>query len=299
MLGDKKKSSNRLSGLFSKSTSDTQDAASTKTKSTTASDSTGRLTKVRNRISSATHLAPDYPTPTSPSAPRHVSLQNPTIQPVETEFSAAFAPLEPPPPLAVPGSRNASPSGRGSRPGTPGGESSAGDGNLKKLRRKSKLFGGSQADLVGAVDAPPPQEKPLAWIVGHKGKVPYNLAMLLNGEKVGQSVARSGLSEYTDIDEGYRTLGRAGRHSSLPLSANVQQGSLLPHRLLRIFSIATADAPCSWQPILGCKRYRNTTRVRPFLAACLTRGVRAVAHGFAGPKPGGQLRGLEGLEGFE
>jgi hypothetical protein len=185
MLGDKKKSSNRLSGLFSKSTSDTSDTASTKTRSMT-SDSTGRLTKVRNRISSATHLTPDYPPPTSPSAPRHVSLQNPTIQPVETsEFSAAFAPLEPPPPLAVPGSRAASPSsGRGSRPGTPAGDSSAGEGNLKKLRRKSRLFGGSQADLAGLTGAAPAQDKPLAWIVGHKGKVPYNLAMLLNGEKV-------------------------------------------------------------------------------------------------------------------
>jgi hypothetical protein len=186
MLGDKKKSSNRLSGLFSKSTSDSQDAASTKTRSTT-SDSTGRLTKVRNRISSATHLAPEYPTPTSPSAPRHVSLQNPTIQPVETsEFSAAFAPLEPPPPLAAPGSRAASPSsGRGSRPGTPAGDSSAGEGNLKKLRRKSTL--------VGLAGATPAQDKPLAWIVGHKGKVPYNLAMLLNGEKVRRGVVRLGL----------------------------------------------------------------------------------------------------------
>jgi hypothetical protein len=185
-LGDKKKSTNRLSGLFSKSASDT---ASTNTKSATSSESTGRLTKVRNRLSSATYLAPDYPPPSSPNAPRHSSLQNPTIQPVESsEFSAAFAPLEPPPPLTVPGSRNASPTGRGSRPGTPGGDSSAGEGNLKKLRRKSKLFGGSQADLVGS--ATPVQEKPLAWIVGHKGKVPYNLAMLLNGEKVGQTMVQ-------------------------------------------------------------------------------------------------------------
>lgn len=182
MLGDKKKSTHRLSGLFSKST--TSETDSTTTKSTTWSESTGRLTKVRNRLSSATHLAPEYPAPASPQAPRHSSLQNPTVQPVDSsDFAAAFAPLEPPPPLTVPGgSRNASPSGRGSRPGTPGGDSSAGEGNLKKLRRKSKLFGGSQADLVGGATAA--SDQPLAWIVGHKGKVPYNLAMLLGGEKV-------------------------------------------------------------------------------------------------------------------
>jgi hypothetical protein len=36
----------------------------------------------------------------------------------------------------------------------------------------------------------PAQDQPLAWIVGHKGKVPYNLAMLLNGEKVRLNMAR-------------------------------------------------------------------------------------------------------------
>lgn len=149
MLGDKKKSSNRLSGLFSKSTPDAQETPSSKLKSPTPSESTGRLTKVRNRLSSATHLAPDYPPPQAPGGPRNVSLSNPTIQPVDSvESTAHLAPLEPPPPLAVPGSRNASPSRSGSRPSTPGADSS-GEGNLKKLRRKSKLFGGSQVD-VGA-----------------------------------------------------------------------------------------------------------------------------------------------------
>jgi hypothetical protein len=63
---------------------------------------------------------------------------------------------------------------------------------LKKLRRKSKLFGSSQVDVgapAGASSAP--HTEPLAWIVGHKGKVPYNLAMLLNGEKVGCAMAET------------------------------------------------------------------------------------------------------------
>jgi len=188
MLGDKKKSSNRLSGLFSKAPSDTLEPKP----KTTSSESTGRLTKVKNRISSATHLAPEYPPPPPPNAPRHVSLSNPTIQPVETteESAAALEPLEPPhaPALAVPGSRNSSPSRsrpgsrQNSRPGTP--SDSATEGNLKKLRRRSKLFGGSQAGDEFAGGVPQAHDSPLAWIAGHKGKVPYNLAMLLNGERV-------------------------------------------------------------------------------------------------------------------
>jgi hypothetical protein len=188
MLGDKKKSSNRLSGLFSKTSTDTPDNASART-NTTSSQSTNRLTKVRNRLSSATHLAPEYPPPSPPSAPRHVSLTNPTIQPVTpVESSAFFEPLEPPPAFgAPPGSRNASPSRggpprSGSRPGTPGADS-ASEGNLKKLRRRSKLFGAGLVD-DGTGNVTQTQDNPLAWIVGHKGKVPYNLAMLLNGEKV-------------------------------------------------------------------------------------------------------------------
>jgi hypothetical protein len=189
MLGDKKKSSNRLSGLFSKSPSDTQDGGSAKT-STTSPQSTGRLTKVKNRISSATHLAPEYPPPAPPTAPRHSSLTNPTIQPVvPQESTVSLETLEPPPAFgAPPGSRNASParggpSRGGSRPGTPGADSSS-EGNLKKLRRKSKLFGGSLAGDQSTGSVSQAQDSPLAWIVGHKGKVPYNLAMLLNGEKV-------------------------------------------------------------------------------------------------------------------
>jgi hypothetical protein len=189
MLGDKKKSSNRLSSLFSssKAPSDTPDSAVTKAKSPTPSESTGRLTKVRHRLSSATHLAPE---PQAPTAPRPVSVSNPTVQSREPESAAALTPLEPPPPLAVPGSRNASPSrgggggGGGSRPGTAGGDS-ASEGNLKKLRRRSKLFGGSQVGDGLTGGASQAQGSPNAWIVGHKGKVPYNMANLLNGEKVG------------------------------------------------------------------------------------------------------------------
>jgi hypothetical protein len=182
----KKKSSNRLSSLFNKASppADSQDSNTARLRPATASEPGTRLSKVRNRLSSATHLAPQYPPP-SQVAPRHVSLSAPTIQPVDTHTD--FERLEPPPSLggAGPGSR---PSSRGSspassRPGTPNADAGA-EGKLKKLRRKSGLFGGSQSTdgAAGAQD-----NEPLAWIVGHKGKVPYNLALLLSGEKVCRS----------------------------------------------------------------------------------------------------------------
>lgn len=181
-MGDKKKSSHRLSSLFSLGGSSAEPQQSN---STASSESSGRLSKVRNRISSAasstqqsaTHLtAPEYP---PPSPQRRQSPPNQlTIQPVG---SPALEPLEPPPHLDVP-SRSSSPGGFGSRPGTPN-LGADNEGKLKKLRRKSGLFGGSNGsslDLGRAGGA----NSPLAWIVGHKGKVPYNLTMLLNGEKV-------------------------------------------------------------------------------------------------------------------
>ncbi|CAO2652473.1 Nn.00g007560.m01.CDS01 [Neocucurbitaria sp. VM-36] len=180
MLGEKKKSSHRLSSLFSVGSSDSQESKSTKATTASSSESSGRLTKVKKRISSATHLAPEYPPPPPPKSARDVSLSNPTIQAVEP--AASLEPLEPPPTLDVP-SRGSSPSRGGSRPGTPNLDAPS-EGNLKKLRRKSRLFGGSQGGDGALPDAQHGQSSPLAWIVGHHGKVPYNLTMLLNGEKV-------------------------------------------------------------------------------------------------------------------
>ncbi|KAF2735696.1 hypothetical protein EJ04DRAFT_511644 [Polyplosphaeria fusca] len=171
MLPDKKRS-NRLSSLLSLGSS--SDGGSV-----TSSESTGRLSKVKNRISS-THLAPEYPPPAPPSYGAH---QQPTITPV----ASAPAALEPPPPLAIPRSRNSSPArgALGGRPETPTTESSGGlqapvEG-MKKLKRKSGLFGGGRSSEEKVIE---PGAGPMAWVVGHKGKVQYNLTMLLNGEKV-------------------------------------------------------------------------------------------------------------------
>ncbi|KAF2469870.1 uncharacterized protein BDR25DRAFT_343534 [Lindgomyces ingoldianus] len=171
----KKRSSHRLSSLFSSSSApDHQDMGSA-----ASSDSSGRLSKaVKSRVSSAQHLAPTYP---PPPVPDYAFLKQPTITPVKP----APAALQPPPPLSSPDSRSASPahSDLNSRPGTPDNGSSRltpADG-LKKLKRRSRLFGGGQSsDEQVNVSG----QGPLAWVVGHRGKVPYNLAMLLNGEKV-------------------------------------------------------------------------------------------------------------------
>ncbi|KAH7128439.1 hypothetical protein B0J11DRAFT_270921 [Dendryphion nanum] len=193
MLTEKKRSSRRLSTLFSSGTSDNQDSASPN-----SSESTGRLTKVKNRISSATHLAPDYPAPAPPRFDNHLQ---PTIQPVG---SAPPAPLHAPPSIPTSPAPHVAPPIAPGRPVSRGRQdtgttittiSSGGGGSnllvptpspdsrLKKLKRRSGLFGSAQSsdehlNSSGTV------KSPLAWIVGHKGKVPYNLTLLLNGEKV-------------------------------------------------------------------------------------------------------------------
>lgn len=182
-MSDKKKASRRLSSLFSLGgPSEPQQS-----NSAASSESSGRLSKVKNRISSvassstaqsATHLtAPEYP---PPSPQRRQSPPNQlTIQPVGPP---SFEPLEPPPHLDVP-SRSSSPGGFGSRPGTPNLDP-GNEGKLKKLRRKSGLFGGSNSSVTDISHGGVVGDNPLAWIIGHKGKVPYSLTMLLNGERV-------------------------------------------------------------------------------------------------------------------
>ncbi|KAF2749509.1 hypothetical protein M011DRAFT_440056 [Sporormia fimetaria CBS 119925] len=164
-MADKKRSTKRLSSLFSLGSN----ASDAPADSAAPSESSSRLRKVKNRISSATHLHPNYPPPEPPTPP----FSKLTIQPVDSA-PAALESLEPPPPLHSPGSRSASPS----RPG-----SSADDSSQKKLKRRSNLFGGPQSSDE-RISAHGRDARPLAWIVGHSGQVPYNLAMLLNGEKV-------------------------------------------------------------------------------------------------------------------
>jgi hypothetical protein len=189
MLGDaRKKSSHRLSSLFSMGGSSNSELQ--QSNSVTSSESSRRLSKVKNRmasgaststVQSATHLtAPEYPLPTPQRRQSPPNLL--TVQPVG---SPAFEPLEPPPHLDVP-SRSSSPGGWGSRPGTPGTptQEPGNEGKLKKLRRKSGMFGGSNGSTADLSSAGAAGSNPLAWIVGHRGKVPYNLTMLLNGEKV-------------------------------------------------------------------------------------------------------------------
>lgn len=181
MISDKKRSSRRISSLFSLGSngSDQQGTASA-----ASSESSGRLSKVKDRIASATHLTPDYPPPEPPEPP---SLRHLTITPVESA-PAALQSLQPPRSISSPVSRSSSPS----RPNSPGTPNSDGGGGLlapadahKKLKRRSRLFAGTQSSDERISE---PGPRPLAWVVGHRGKVPYNLTMLLNGEKVSLHV---------------------------------------------------------------------------------------------------------------
>lgn len=180
MLSANKKSGRRLSSLFSMSSAESKESGSAP-----SSESSSRLSKVKKRITSHS-LAPDYPPPSA----QKISVSAPvTIQPVES-VAAAFEPLEPPPPLSGsnPNSRSSSPNRLNkSRPGTPdAGLLTPTDPSVKKSRRKSRLFGGGESSEERVHDSSRPHSKngPLAWVVGHKGKVEYNLTMLLNGEKV-------------------------------------------------------------------------------------------------------------------
>lgn len=193
LAAPKKNAGRRLSSLFSLGSNDSKDKEPKESVSAASSDSGSRLSKVKKRITSHS-VAPEYPPPSH--TPRNVSDSTPvTIQTVDS-VAAAFEPLEPPPALtsSQPNSRSSSPSRLSkSRPGTPGTPSggllaTATDLETKKNRRRSRLFGygessdervnGSQTRLNG----------PLAWVVGHKGKVEYNLTMLLNGERVSRTL---------------------------------------------------------------------------------------------------------------
>lgn len=209
MTLDKKRSGSRLSSLLSlgSSTSNLASTDNADSGSVTSSSPGNRLTKVKQRISSATHLGPNYPPPSPP--PPKIVHSLPTIQPVASA-SAAFEDLPPPPsiadlscprsespsrPYSRSGSRPASQqlSLPPSRPASSGGLQVPGDeSTIKKLKRRSGLFGSgpqssplSSNESVRSSRGGDPHSRPLAWIAGHAGHVPYNLTMLLNGEKVG------------------------------------------------------------------------------------------------------------------
>lgn len=219
----KKNAGRRLSSLFSMGSNDSKE--SKESGSAASSESSSRLSKVKKRITSHS-LAPDYPAPSHTS--RDVPANAPaTIQTVES-VAAAFEPLEPPPPLTSsnPNSRSSSPNRLNkSRPGTPGTPTGglltpSADAETKKNRRRSRLFGyGESSDeRVHDPSKGHPKNCPLAWVVGHKGKVEYSLTMLLNGERVRRIEIVLSL-KLTKL-AGTRALGRYRRHLHILVSTH-------------------------------------------------------------------------------
>lgn len=205
-MATKKKSSHRLSSLFSLSSlslSSSQDHKDD-TRSASASDrlspvpgyspnaspGIGKLTKSpHERAGSGQLLTP--PVYSSP-VPYHSELPSTSPQ------IGWLEDLPPPPTIGdvSPGSRSMSPSTSrpgsraSSRPATPTLEVTIeGPAQTKhsKLRRMSWMPGSSKSHNRDGSQAP------TAWVVGHPGKIPYNLGPLLAGEKVGRSLLVLGL----------------------------------------------------------------------------------------------------------
>jgi hypothetical protein len=161
-----------------------------------------------DRVPSST-LAPPPAFPVPNSAPT-TPTAGPTIQQVAAAAldapagpaggAAALddAPLPPPPTITAggvsasgspagsrPGSRSGTPAG--SRPGTPRlrPQSSRGTGGLgvpeEKEKKRRSWFGGG---VPKAKEKDEKTQVPLAWVVAHQEKVPYNMSLLLNAEKV-------------------------------------------------------------------------------------------------------------------
>lgn len=200
----RRKSSSRLSNIFSSSAAnltipsiDEQPSAPSgphsAVESSRGSNSPPRGRTAPNKLSKervpSGQLHDPVPYP-SQSPGRPELSRKPTINHVQTDFPDG---LLPPPPMSAlsPGSgspRNGSPDSRiGSRPVTPvlsvppGQYESATLTPTKesKLRRKS-WFGGGHKSRDSADDG----RGPLAWVVGHQGKLPYNLSLLLGAERV-------------------------------------------------------------------------------------------------------------------
>jgi hypothetical protein len=137
----------------------------------------------------------------SHSEPRKPVARRPTITSiVEPEMND---PLPRPPPIpgaAGPGSRASSParsaagSSNRSRPTSPQRRYPPPDPTpvtsgppVQDDKRKSKgLFGRSKLRKKDQ------EHGPLAWVIGHEGRLPYNLSLLLNGERVSRSTHRWG-----------------------------------------------------------------------------------------------------------
>lgn len=206
-MASKKRSSQRLSSLFSLSSSDqgvkskslVEDIPSAPYPSNYLSVDANRsripvarkLTKApHKRVPSGQQLPPNYPPPPPPDPELY---GQPTITPVSaapatTEFLPPHAP--PNDTLASGPSTGSQPASRAStRPGTPvldgpneRHSSLPAPSNNTKAKRRSWLLGGARSSDERVSEFG--HGGPLAWVIGHDGKVPYNLSLLIGGEKV-------------------------------------------------------------------------------------------------------------------
>ena len=206
-MASKKHSNRRVPSLFSLSSSDqgakskspVEDVPSASYPSNYLSVDANRsripvaskLTKAsRERVPSGQLPPPGYPPPPPPNSELHGQpiITSASAAPATTELLSLHAPLNGT--LASGPSTRSQPASRAStRPGTPvldgpneRHSSLPAPSNSTKAKQRSWLLGGARSSDERVSESG--HGGPLAWVIGHHGKISYNLSLLIGGEKV-------------------------------------------------------------------------------------------------------------------
>lgn len=204
-----------------------------------------KLTKASHkRVPSGQLLPPGYPPPPPPNLELHgqPTVTSVSAAPATTELLPPHAPLNDT--LASGPSTGSQPASRAStRPGTPvlDGLNERHSGlpapsNNTKAKRRSWLLGGARSSDERVSESG--HGDPLAWVIGHHGKVPYNLSLLIGGEKVPELWNENGDTFV------YLFPRNSGRGPSFRIDSNIYAASPAMTRLAygKIYSDSTVTS---------------------------------------------------------
>ena len=155
--------------------------------------STSKLSKADRRVSSWGQSLPAFGNSRSGPSP---AARRPSLNQSDLSFYDSLPPPPPMPGAVGPASRNSSParsaagSGTSSRPTTPHRQHPPPDyvgtfaATPKEEKKKSKgLFGKSK------IQKRDENYGPVAWVIGHEGRLPYDVSHLINGAAVSYTTA--------------------------------------------------------------------------------------------------------------